>query len=73
MIDLWASLLNIFLVDDLWWLPWPTVSGVTPGQVVLGFIRKQAVQTIDSKSVNRIPSWILLLFLRPGSTLDCLS
>jgi hypothetical protein len=39
------------------------VSDATPGQVVLGYIRKQIKQATESKPVSDIPRWPLLKFL----------
>jgi hypothetical protein len=41
----------------------------TPGQVVLGVIRKQIKQAMGSKPVNSVSSWSLLQFLPPHSCL----
>jgi hypothetical protein len=39
----------------------PTVDGANPGQVVLGYIRKQAgLASVGSKPVNSTRSWALL-------------
>lgn len=40
----------------------------TPGQIVLDYIRKQAEQSMRSKSLNSIRLWFLL----PGGCLDIL-
>jgi hypothetical protein len=49
-----------------------TVSNATPGLVVLGSIRKQAEQTVESKPVGSTPPWPLHQLLPPGSCLKLL-
>jgi hypothetical protein len=49
-----------------------TVSGVTPRQVVLEHVIKEAEQGMRSKPLNNIPSWLQLKFLPPGSCLEIL-
>lgn len=41
--------------------------GVIPGLVVLGYIRKQSEEAMESKSVNSTPPWHLYQLLLPGS------
>jgi hypothetical protein len=45
------------------------VGGAIPGQVALGALRKKSEQAIVSKPGSSIPSFSLLQFLPPGSTL----
>lgn len=52
----------------LYWVNWfgraqPIINGATPGQVVLGHVRKLAEQVLWSKPVSHVPSWHLLQFL----------
>lgn len=39
------------------------MGGATAGQVVLGGIRKQTEQAMESEPANRVPSWPPLRFL----------
>ena len=43
-----------------------TVHDMISGQVILGFIRKQAVKAMGSKTVSRTPLWPLHQLLPPG-------
>lgn len=61
-----------FLDNDWCGRAQPTVGSATPWQVVPGGIRKQAEQTIKSKSVSTSSPWSLLQCLPPGSQLEFL-
>ena len=63
-VGLWAS---IFLNEDSCGRFQLTVGGATPGEVVLGIIRKQAEQAIGSKSVSSTSPWPRYQLLPPGS------
>lgn len=58
---------SCFLINDLCGSVQPIVSGATPGQVVLGYIRNQVEQPSERKAVSNIPPWPLIEFLPPGS------
>ena len=58
-------MINVGGVRPLWVVP-------PPGQV-MGYVRKQAEQAIESESVSSIPPWPLLLFLFPGKLMSGLS
>lgn len=58
-----------FLINDWFRRAQPAVSSAAPGQVVLGWIRKQTEQTTESKPVSNTPPWPLLQFLPAGSCL----
>jgi hypothetical protein len=49
-----------------------TLVSASPGQLVLGAIRKQAEQTMVSKPIMSIPPLPLLQFQPPGSCLELL-
>lgn len=51
----------------------PTVSGDTPGHVVLRDIRKQTEQVMEVEPVSRAPPWSLLQFPTPGFCSESLS
>lgn len=50
------------LVIDVRWLSLP-VSGVTPGQVILGCVRMKTQKAMKSKLISRVPTWCHLQFL----------
>lgn len=62
-----------FLYFDWWRKAQPTGDSAALGQVVLGCVRGQTEQAMESESVNSTPPWFLLPFLPPGSCRNSLS
>ena len=58
-----------FLITDCCERAQAIVGGTTPGQVVLGSIRKQAKEAMRGKSMSNNFSWPLYQILPPGSCL----
>lgn len=62
---LWASLWDVFLVNDCCQRGQPTMVSANPGDVVLGCRGKQGEQATENKQANSALPWSLLRFLPP--------
>lgn len=72
--SLWSVVLSrgYFLTDDWFGRTQLTVGGTGLKQVILGCVRQQAEQAMESTSVRRIPLWPPLPFLPPDFYLEFL-